>query len=156
MCSCSLSFFFFIGTHFQLGGRKHFSFSHRRYEIFMFFFKRNWSPLFLYLALALSLLSTSMQTLKFSRKKDSALLLFSFLSESLGGHAIYRRNAQVLVTRNFTTAYMNGWTYVCAHGRFFQNQNFFGCINNQIFLPMVLPCARIARAMSPLLQAITT
>ena len=94
----------------------------------------------------LCLLSTSMQTLKFSRKKDSALLLFSFLSQSLGGHAIYRRKARVLETRNFTTAYMNGWTYLCAHGRFFQNQNFFGCI----------PCARFARAMSPLLQAITT
>ena len=40
------SFLFFNGTHFQLGGRKHFSFSHRRYEIFMFFFKRNWSTLF--------------------------------------------------------------------------------------------------------------
>ena len=51
---------FFIGTHFQLGGHKHFSFSHRRYEIFMFFFKRNWSTLFFYLALALSLLFTSM------------------------------------------------------------------------------------------------
>ena len=111
---------------------------------------------FLSLVLALSLLSTSMWTLKFSRKKDSALLLFSFLSQSLSGHAIYRLNTRVLETRNFTTAYMNGWTYVCAHGRFSQNQNFFGCIDNQIFLPMVLPCARFALAMSPLLQAITT
>ena len=28
---------------FHLGGRWHFSFSHRRYKIFMFFFQLNWS-----------------------------------------------------------------------------------------------------------------
>ena len=45
MCSCSL---FFTAAHFHLGGRKHFSFSHLRYKIFMFFFfQRSWSPLFL-------------------------------------------------------------------------------------------------------------
>ena len=31
MCSCSL---FFSATHFHLGGRQHFSFSHRHYKIF--------------------------------------------------------------------------------------------------------------------------
>ena len=59
----------------------------------------NWSQLFffLFLALAYFLLSTLMQTLKFSRKKDSAfLLLFSFLSKSPGSHVIYRRNEEVL------------------------------------------------------------
>ena len=35
-------------------------FPHRRYKILMFFFRRNWSPLFFTLALALSLLSTTM------------------------------------------------------------------------------------------------
>ena len=43
MCSCSL--FFFTAAHFPLGGHLHLSFSHRRYKIFMFFFKRNWSQL---------------------------------------------------------------------------------------------------------------
>ena len=38
MCSCSL---FFSATHFHLGGRQHFSFSHRRYKIFMLLFQRN-------------------------------------------------------------------------------------------------------------------
>jgi len=38
--------FFFTAAHFPLGGRLHLSFSHRRYKIFMFFFKRNWSQLF--------------------------------------------------------------------------------------------------------------
>ena len=67
--------FLFPATHFHLGGRQHFSFSYRRYKIFMLFLRRNWSPLFFYLSLALSLLSTSVQTLKLSRKNQSALLL---------------------------------------------------------------------------------
>ena len=44
MCSCSL---FFAATHFRLGGGQHFSFSHRRYNIFTLLFQQNWSPLFL-------------------------------------------------------------------------------------------------------------
>ena len=51
------------------------------YKIVMFFFQRNWSACFLTFAfaLALSLLSTSMQTLKLSGSKESALSLL-FLS----------------------------------------------------------------------------
>ena len=44
MFSCSL---FFAATHFHLSDRQHFSFSHRRYKIFMLFFQQNLSPLFL-------------------------------------------------------------------------------------------------------------
>ena len=62
-------FAFSASAHFHLGGRSHFSFSHRRYKILMFFFQRHSSPLFVSLTLALSLLST----LKFSWKEDSAL-----------------------------------------------------------------------------------
>ena len=40
------AFIFCTTTHFHLSGRKYFSFSHRRYEIFMIFFQRNSSPLF--------------------------------------------------------------------------------------------------------------
>ena len=38
--------FFVHSAHFHLACRLHFLFSHRRYEIFMFFFLRNSSPLF--------------------------------------------------------------------------------------------------------------
>ena len=48
------------------------------YKISMFFFQRNWSSFFLSLALALSQLSRSMKTLKFSRRIESALLLSLF------------------------------------------------------------------------------
>ena len=65
---------------------------------------------FLSLALALSLLSTSMKTLELSRKKESALLLLFFISKSPGGYEIYRRNARVPEMQNFTPAYMKGCT----------------------------------------------
>ena len=80
--------------------------SHRRYKMFMFFFQRNMSPFFLSLALALSLLSESMWTLKLSRKKESASLLLFFIYRSL---AIYLRNGRVLEMQNFTPAYMKGY-----------------------------------------------
>ena len=46
--------FFFTAAHFQLGGRKHFLFSHRCYKIFMLFFQQKKSLLCL-LSLALFL-----------------------------------------------------------------------------------------------------
>ena len=46
---------------------------------------------FLSLALALSLLSTPIKTLKLSRKKESALLMLFFISKSPGGYVMYRR-----------------------------------------------------------------
>ena len=56
------------------------------------------SFVFLSLTLAHSSLFSSMQTLKFSRKKElaSLLLSFFFLSKSPGGHAIYRQNARAV------------------------------------------------------------
>ena len=88
---------------------------------------------FFSLAQALSLLSASVQTLNFSRK-DSALLLF-FVSESSGSRAVYRQNARLLEVRNFTPAYMKGWTYRRAYVRMILSEpKFLGCIDNQIFL----------------------
>ena len=76
------TFFTVTDDHFHLGGRQHFSFSHCRYKIFMLFSlpTRLVSFVFLSLGLAFSLLSTSIKTLKFSRKKESALLLLFFYS----------------------------------------------------------------------------
>ena len=64
--------FFFAVTHLHLGGLSLFSFSHRRQKIFMILFQRNWSPLFFFLSLALplSLLSRSKQSLKLSHAKE--------------------------------------------------------------------------------------
>ena len=44
--------------------------------------------------------------------------------------------------QNFTPAYMRGFTYVRT---IFSEPKFLGCIDNQIFLPMVLRCARELR-----------
>ena len=52
LCSCSrFNFFLFLFllftvAHFHVAGHQHFSFSHHRYKILMFFFQRNSSPLF--------------------------------------------------------------------------------------------------------------
>ena len=100
MCSCPL---FFRCRPFSPW---YFSFFHRRYKIFMFFFQQNWSLLFFITFSNFSLFSTSMKTLKLSPKKELALLLF--ISKSPGGYAIYYRNAQVLEMQNFTPAYMKG------------------------------------------------
>ena len=40
--------------------------------------------------------------------------------------------------QNFIPAYMKGWTYV---RMIFSEPKFFGCIDNEIFLLMVLRCA---------------
>ena len=63
---------------------------------------------FLSLALALSLLSTLMYTLKLSGKKESAFVAVGFISKRPGSYAIYWRNARVLEMQNFILAYMRG------------------------------------------------
>ena len=73
MCSCSLFFFFLTAAQFHLcmaASISHFLTSVTK--LFIFFFQQNTSPLFLSLDLPLSLLSMSVKTLTFSRKKDSA------------------------------------------------------------------------------------
>ena len=101
---------------------------------------------FLSLALALSLLSTLMYTLKLSRKKESAFVAVGFISKRPGSYAIYWRNARVLEMQNFILAYMKGWMYVWT---IFSEPKFLGCIDYQFFLLMVVRCARLTRATAP-------
>ena len=141
--------FFFTAANFHLGGRLHFSFSHCPNKIFIFFFQQNWLPSGLSLALALALLSTSWQTLKFSRKKDSegwwgtrircCFLLFlkvrvamQFTTETL----------EYLTCEILPLSYMKGWTYVRT---IFSEIKFLGCIDNKIFLPKVPRFAHLKR-----------
>ena len=89
------------------------------------------------LVLALALLSTSRQTLKLSRKKDSGGLGFVVvfcLPKSQGGHAIYHSNARVLDCEILPLSYIKGWTYIRT---IFSEIKFLGCIDNKIFLPIV-------------------
>ena len=81
---------FCTATLFHLAGRKYFSFSHRSYEIFMFFFQRKWSPLFfISRSSSFSVIHVSVD-IKNNLEKDSTLLL-CFLSKCPGGHAISRQ-----------------------------------------------------------------
>ena len=104
-----LSTFFFAAAHFHLG-ISHFLTTAIKFSCF----SSNKIDLFCFLSLflALSLFSTSMKTLKLSRKKESSLLLLLllllFISKSPGGYAIYCRNARVLEMQNFNPAYMKG------------------------------------------------
>ena len=104
---------------------------------------------FLSLALALSLLCTSMQTLKLSRKKKIGFVVVILLS------------LKVWVAIRFTAEKREGswntkfhpglherWTYVRT---ILREPKFLGFIlwDNQIFLPMVLRCALLAREGAP-------
>ena len=90
--SLSFVFFSFTAAHFyRVAGRWHFSFSHHSYEILMFFFQRNSSPLFLITRSSSFSVIHESEDIKNNVEKDSTLLLF-FLSKSPGGHAISRQN----------------------------------------------------------------
>ena len=71
-CSCSLYFF----TVAHLAGRQNFSFSHRRYEIFMFFFQQNSSPLYsITSSSSFSVIHASVN-IKNNVEKDTTLFFF--------------------------------------------------------------------------------
>ena len=66
----------------------------------------------------------------------------------LGGHAILPAEMQgLLAMKNLTLAYMKGWMYVTT---MLSEPKFLGCIDNQLFLPMVHRCAHFARVRAPL------
>ena len=94
------------------------------------------------LALALSLLSTLMQKMKLSRKKESAFVVF--ISKRPGSYAIYRRSTWVLEMQHLIPAFMKRWTYVrtTPYRRFSQNQNFLDVQITKFSYPIVLRCAR--------------
>ena len=43
---------------------------------------------------------------------------------------------------HFTSAYMNGWMYGRTDDLILSEPTFLGCIDDQIFVPMVLHCTR--------------
>ena len=99
------------------------------------------SPLFLSLALALSLLSISAQTLKLSQRRDSGLLLF-FLSKSLG----VQDDSNVDVYHQAPLKVKEVISHWLSHGvdRAKILPKFLGCMDNQIISPMVLHCTLCA------------
>ena len=92
-----------------------FSFSHRRYKIFMFFFQRNRSPLFFFSRFSSFSVQIRVNVDVKIKSKERIGFVFIYHTKSLGGYAnspIYRRNGQALKMQNYTPAYMKGWTYV--------------------------------------------
>ena len=92
-CICSCSLYCSLPLIFTLGAASISHFLTTAIKCSCYSYDKIGFLCFLSLTPALSLLSISMQTLELSRKNESALLLFFFFFKSLGGHAIYRRNA---------------------------------------------------------------
>ena len=95
-------------------------------KFLLFFFRRNSSPLFIISRSSSSSVIMSLHTLKFIPKKGSALLFFL--------------PPQV-------TGYRGGRTYVRT---ILPEAKFLGCIDSQIFLPMVPRCGLYTRARTQL------
>ena len=149
MCSCSP--FFSLPLIFTLVAASISPFSHRRYKTFTFFFKRNWSPLVLISRSSSFCVIHVNVDIEIKAKERIGFGVVGFISKRPGSYAIYRRNARVLEIKNFTLAYMKGWTYVRTYPirMIFSEPKFLGCIDYQISLPMVV---RSARARAPLIN----
>ena len=106
------------------GGCQHFSFSYRRYKIFMLFLRRYWSPLFfISRSSSFSVIHVNVD-IKMNLKERIGLVVLFFSSKSPGGYQpansrrisgrssspfagqvamrFYHRNARVLEMQNFT------------------------------------------------------
>ena len=67
---------------------------------------------------------------------------WNLIEERLGFDVVFL-SASYGQMRNFTPDYVKGWTYVRTYARTILSEpKFLGCIDNQIFLPMVLRWAR--------------
>ena len=110
---------FFVLLAFIVVDVWHFSFPHRRFTFFMFSSKEMILRCLLSLALPLSLLSTSMKTLKSRRKKDSTLLLFYSLKVRVAMRFTAKRRGclKCKILPRLT------WKGVRTYRRFCQNQN---------------------------------
>ena len=73
--------------------------------------------------------------IKIKSKERIGFAVVVFISKSQGSYAIYRRNAGVPEMQNFTPAYIKGWKAVRTT---FSEPKCLGCIDYQIFLPVVL------------------
>ena len=144
MSNLFLFAFFFTAAHFHLFGRQHFSFSHCHNKIFMFFFHRNWLPLFVYLSLQL-LLCYQHQGRHENLVKRKTLgtrlrsCLFLFLKVRVAMQ-FTTETREYLTCEILPLSYMKGWTYIRT---IFSEIKFLGCIDNKIFLLKVLRFAHL-------------
>ena len=76
----------------------------------------------------------------------NAMLSFSNVVSNLVSMRFTAETLGLLKMQKFTPASMKGWTYVNTVRTVLSEQKFLGCIDNQIFLPMVLRCGRESSA----------
>ena len=138
-------FYFFHTAHFHLAGRWHFLFSRRCYEIFMFFFQGNSSPLFsITRSSSFSVINVSVN-IKNIVENDSIFTLVCLwcgrTSGRVASHAGVFRGARISSLSDEIRAPLTTPAWEAsgrADVRSRDNQNFLGCIDNEIVLPMVL------------------
>ena len=112
----------------------------------MFFFQRNWLPFFI---------SRSSYCSVINIKVEIKILVERKTHRGLGFVAVFFLFLKVRVAMQFTTetreyltreiltlSYMKGWTYVRT---IFSEIKFLGCIDNKMFLPMVLRFVHLRR-----------
>ena len=88
-------FYFSHTAHFHLDGRWHFLFSHRCYEIFMFFFQGNSSPLFSITRSSSFYVINVSVNVKNIVQKNSIFTLMCLWCGRTGGRAVGRTYGQV-------------------------------------------------------------
>ena len=134
----------------------HFSFSHHRYKIFMFFFQQNWSPLFFIChSSSFSVIHINVD-IKIKSKERIGFVVVIFLSLKVRVAMQFNDEMQgYLKCKISPQLTWRGWrTYEqdpCMHVRMILSEpKFLGYIDKQTFLSMVLRCMRFACKRAPL------
>ena len=109
----------------------------------MFFFQRNWLPLFISRSSSCSVINIKVDIKIQSKERlmgDSASLLFFLYLKVRVAMQFTTETREYLTCEILPLSYMKGWTYVRT---IFSEIKFLGCIENKIFLPMVLRFAHL-------------
>ena len=87
--------------------------------------------------------------IKIKSKKRIGFVVVVLITKILGGYSNYRENAWVIEMQKFHPGLHEGVDVRTDVRRIFSDQ-ILGRMDNQIFLPMVLRCTRLARERAPL------
>ena len=111
----------------------------------MFFFQRNWLPLFISRSSSCSVINIKVDIKIQSKERlmgDSASLLFFLFLKVRVAMQFTIETREYLTCEILPLSYMKGWTCVRT---IFSEIKFLGCIDNKMILPMVLRFAHFKR-----------
>ena len=131
---------FIAAAYFHLGGRLHFSFSHRRDKIFMFFFLLL-PCFFIPRSSSFSVIHVSVD-IKIESKERTSFVVLSSLKVRVAKRFTAETCGCLTCKISPRLTWRGGRMFVQT---IFSEPKFPWYIDNQMFLPMVLPCAKRAR-----------